>query len=259
MPARFSPRRSAADITIGALAFAAFSCAKAEPPAAPPAAAPTAVAPAPVAGEPAPVAAPVAAAAPIAPVAAGHDHAGHDHAGHDHAGHDHAGHDHGHEGGDKAHNCEEPDEAAVLDHAGVKGAPAAIEGKVYGAGVTDAPLVTISVLLGNVDAWVGKRVRVEGLVTEVCPMRGCWFDMAGDKAGATLRFKVKDGVMVFPLDAKGQKAVAEGVVRKIPLDLETSRKYMAHQAEEKSEPFDPASVKEPITIVRLDGTGAVLR
>ena len=83
--------------------------------------------------------------------------------------------------------------------------------------------------------------------------------MAGDEPNTSIRFKVKDGTMVFPLSAKGQTAVAEGVVRKIPLDLETSRKYMAHQAEEKGEPFDPDSVKEPVIIVRLDGTGAVLR
>lgn len=162
---------------------------------------------------------------------------------------------------DPGHECTEPAEAAVLVHAGAAapaGAPQPT-GKVYGAGVGATEVVAVSTLLADVDAWVGKKVRVEGLVADVCPMRGCWFEMAGDKAGTSVRFKVRDGDMVFPLSAKGQFAVAEGVVRKIPLDLETSRRYMAHQAEEKSEPFDPASVTAPITIVRLDGVGAVLR
>jgi hypothetical protein len=155
----------------------------------------------------------------------------------------------------------EPGAAAVKQEEANAGVGAALQlpGKTYGKGVTLTETIAIETLLRDADAWVGKRVRVEGLVTDVCPMRGCWFDMAGKKPGTKLRFKVRDGVMVFPLDAKGQRAVAEGVVRKIPLNLAQSKRYMAHQAEEKGEAFDPATVTEPITLVRLDGSGAVLR
>ena len=134
-----------------------------------------------------------------------------------------------------------------------------LEGKQYGAGVSATESVSISDLHKRVDALVGKRVRVEGTVTDVCPMRGCWFNMASDEPGKTLRFKVRDGVMVFPMSAKGQYAVAEGVVRKIPLNLEQTKRVLAHEAEEKGEPFDPSTVTEAITLVRLDGVGAVLR
>ncbi|MCO4762072.1 MAG: DUF4920 domain-containing protein [Myxococcales bacterium] len=136
---------------------------------------------------------------------------------------------------------------------------AAVAGKVYGKGVSAIPTVQVSALLADVDGYAGKRVRVEGIVMDVCPMRGCWFKMAGDKPGSNLRFKVRDGVMVFPMSAKGQFAVAEGVVRKIPLNLAQTKRYMAHQAEEKGEKFDVASVTKPMTIIRLDGVGAVLR
>lgn len=140
-------------------------------------------------------------------------------------------------------------------------APAAAkpDGKVYGAGVAATQTVKISDLHKRVDELVGKRVRVEGTVTDVCPMRGCWFNMASDEPGKTLRFKVRDGVMVFPMSARGQYAVAEGVVRKIPLNLEQTKRVLAHEAEEKGEPFDTSTVTEPITLVRLDGVGAVLR
>ncbi len=151
------------------------------------------------------------------------------------------------------------DNPAAAPAAGAGDASTQVAGKVYGKGVSDVPTVHVSKLLAEVETYVGKRVRVEGLVTDVCPMRGCWFNMAGDKPGTQLRFKVRDGVMVFPMSAKGQYAVAEGVVRKIPLTLEQTKKYMAHQAEEKGEKFDPASVTKPTTLVRLDGVGAVLR
>ena len=139
-------------------------------------------------------------------------------------------------------------------------APAAPpEGQVYGAGVSAAPVASIDEIKADPDKWVGKRVRVEGVVTDVCAKRGCWFKMAGDKPGEEMRFKVKDGVMVFPMSARGQYAGAEGLVRKIPLDLEQTRRVMAHEAEEQGNEFDPATVTEPITLVRLDGAGAVLR
>lgn len=159
--------------------------------------------------------------------------------------------------------------AAVKVKEGAANAPAAkpaantvdaapLQGTVYGKGVALTTTTKVSELRANPDAFVGKRVRVEGLVTDVCPMRGCWFNMAGDKVGSSLRFKVKDGVMVFPMSAKGKYAVAEGVVRKIPLNLDQTRRALAHEAEEKGEKFDPASVTKPITLVRLDGVGAVL-
>ena len=119
--------------------------------------------------------------------------------------------------------------------------------------------ITVADLKANVDKYEGKEVRVEGLVTGVCPKRGCWFDMAGEKAGDSMRFKVKDGVMVFPMEANGKYAVAQGVVRKMPMTLEQSKRWATYQAKEYGADIDPEKVTEPITIVRLDGSGAMIR
>lgn len=136
---------------------------------------------------------------------------------------------------------------------------AKLEGKTYGDGVKLAESVAISEIVDDPRSFDGKTVRVEGMVIDVCPKRGCWFEMAGDAPGKKMRFKVKDGVMVFPMDAKGKYAVAEGVVAVQELSLEETKKYAAYQAEEKGEDFDPASVTEAEMIVRIDGTGAVVR
>lgn len=138
--------------------------------------------------------------------------------------------------------------------------PAAEGGDVYGTGVgDDSETVSIADLSANPEAYAGKSVRVEGTVTDVCPKRGCWFDMAGSEPGQKMRFKVRDGEMVFPVDAKGKYAVAEGVVALQPLSLEQTREYLAYQAREYGADVDPESVTEPMTIVRLDGKGAVIR
>lgn len=136
----------------------------------------------------------------------------------------------------------------------------AAEGTVYGKGVAAGEPVAVSELIANPAAYVGKTVRVEGLVTDVCPKRGCWMNVAGDKEFQTIRIKVDDGVIVFPMDAKGKHAVAEGVFAKIDISREQAIEHARHLAEEKGESFDPAKAKDlPTVIYQIQGTGAVIR
>lgn len=135
--------------------------------------------------------------------------------------------------------------------------PAELKGQTFGAGVKLASATSIDAILSEPKKFAGQTVRVEGMITDVCPMRGCWFEMAGDKPGQKLRFKVTDGEMVFPVESKGKRAVAEGVVAVHELSLDDTREYAAEEAREKNHPFDPASITAPMSVVRLDGTGAV--
>jgi Domain of unknown function (DUF4920) len=132
-------------------------------------------------------------------------------------------------------------------------------GMPYGAGVKLAASTPIADILRDPAPFTGKTVRIEGLISDVCAKRGCWMDVAGEAAGDKLRFKVQDGDIVFPMEAKGRYAIAEGVVAVNELTLEAARDYAKYQAEEAGKPFDPASVTGPTRIVRLDGIGAVLR
>jgi hypothetical protein len=136
---------------------------------------------------------------------------------------------------------------------------AAPAGQTFGAGVKLAETTPIATILADPKAFQGKTVRVEGMVTDVCPKRGCWFELAGASPGQKLKFKVTDGEMVFPLDAKGKQAVAEGVVAVRELSLEETKEYAEYEAKEYGKPYDPASITKPTSIVRLDGTGAVFR
>ncbi|MDP6946515.1 MAG: DUF4920 domain-containing protein [Myxococcota bacterium] len=152
-----------------------------------------------------------------------------------------------------------PEAKPAAKTAEAKPAEAGVAGTKYGAGISLPESISIAELQANVDKYEGKEVRIEGLVTGVCPKRGCWFDMAGEKAGESMRFKVKDGVMVFPMEANGKYAVAQGVVRKMPKTLEQSKQWAAYQKKEYGADLDPESITEPITIVRLDGSGAMIR
>jgi hypothetical protein len=138
-------------------------------------------------------------------------------------------------------------------------APAPSPSQSFGAGVKLTETTPVATLLANAKTLVGKTVRVEGQVVDVCPKRGCWMDLAGPAPGQKVRFKVTDGEMVFPVDAKGKYAVVEGVVAVDELSLEETKEYVAYQKREYGAERDPASVTEPMSIVRVDGTGAMLR
>jgi hypothetical protein len=133
------------------------------------------------------------------------------------------------------------------------------EGQVYGAGLTEATPVTVGELLAHPESYLDQRVRVQGRITDVCPRRGCWIDIEESGAPSPIRFKVEDGEIVFPVDAMGKAVTAEGVFTKIELDRAQAEGYLRHLAEERDEPFDPATVTGPITLYQIRGLGAVVR
>ncbi len=136
----------------------------------------------------------------------------------------------------------------------------AVEGKVYGKPLTGTETTEIGYLLEHGDKLVGKTVRVEGLVNGVCEKRGCWMTIASTKEEfKEIRIKVEDGVIVFPMKAKGRHATAEGVLAKIEMSLEQTVAYQKHHAEEHGEEFDAASVTEPLTYFQIQGSGAVIQ
>jgi len=128
----------------------------------------------------------------------------------------------------------------------------------YGKTLSDGKVVKVSELFATPDEYVGKVVKVEGIITDVCEKRGCWMMIAGDQEFQAIRFKVEDGVIVIPMEAKGKKAVAEGTFRKIEMTKEQAIAQAKHHAEEQGLEFDPESVKGPSVMFQLDGTGAVI-
>jgi hypothetical protein len=136
----------------------------------------------------------------------------------------------------------------------------ALAGKSYGKPLTGSDTIEIGELLANPDQYLGKTVRVEGVITGVCEKRGCWMSL-GSKGEdfQEIRIKVEDGVIVFPMEAKGKTAVAEGTLAKVEMTLEQTVAYKKHHAEEHGEEFDPAAVTEPLVYYQIKGTGAVIR
>lgn len=89
--------------------------------------------------------------------------------------------------------------------------------QAFGAGIKQTEATPIKALYENPKAFVGKTIRIDGVVTAVCESMGCWMALApADNPDQTVRFKVDhDAGIVFPISARGKKASAEGVFEAI--------------------------------------------
>lgn len=126
----------------------------------------------------------------------------------------------------------------------------------FGKEITLTEKTKISEITNNPEDFLGKTVLVEGEVLEVCAAAGCWMELKSDDETGKIKIKVRDGDIVFPMSAKGKKAVVEGTVYKIELTKEEATEYYEHLAEEAGREFDPSTVTGPVTIYQIRGLGA---
>lgn len=126
----------------------------------------------------------------------------------------------------------------------------------YGKEISLTEKTSISTILAQPEKYVGKTVLVEGEILEVCAMAGCWMELKSDAENQKVKIKVKDGDIVFPVEAKGKSALVEGTVYKIELTKEEAVEYYEHVAAEQGTEFDAATVTGPITLYQIKGIGA---
>jgi len=128
--------------------------------------------------------------------------------------------------------------------------------KSYGKALTLAKATSIAEILNDPESFKGKRVLVEGRITDVCRMRGCWIQIADSTGTAEIRFKVEDGVIEFPRSVKGMQVRAEGIISVRVLTPDQQVEQGKHEAQEQGRGFNPSTIKGPKTVVQIQGEGA---
>jgi hypothetical protein len=129
----------------------------------------------------------------------------------------------------------------------------------FGDGADMKQLTAISKILASPNSFIDTPVTVEGTIVKVCKKRGCWVELASDKQFQTLRIKVRDGEMVFPMSTLGKVAYATGQLNALSFNVEQSKKYLAHRAEEQQESFDASTITEAITVYQITPTGVTIK
>lgn len=133
------------------------------------------------------------------------------------------------------------------------------QAKKYGTPLTLTNATKVSDIIANPDKYKGQRVQVAGPIVEVCEEMGCWIALGSDKEFQTLRFKVEDGVIVFPMSIKGLNAKVEGVIDVTLMSVEDQLKAGAEMAKEKKTAFDPKTITGPKLNIQIKGEGAEVK
>jgi hypothetical protein len=130
--------------------------------------------------------------------------------------------------------------------------------ETFGTAPTLTDATPIAQLLAKPADFQGKTVRVEGVVTGVCTMMGCWMALAPADApkGPAILIKVDDGVISFPTSARGKRATAQGVVERVgTTDAEGQEAAREHAEQEGRKPSPSGAAA---TSWRIKATGAIV-
>ena len=124
-----------------------------------------------------------------------------------------------------------------------------------GAGVVIDQPTPIADIVKNPEAFVGKTLRIDGTATAVCQEMGCWMAVSESikEGAATVRLKVEDGVIVFPVSAKGKAVSAQGTFERIKTDDVEGNEAASEHAKHDSKP-EAATAK-----YQLKATGAIVK
>ena len=143
--------------------------------------------------------------------------------------------------------------AAGLTAAGVA------QAKKFGTPLTLTEVTKVSDIFASPDKFNGKRVLVQGPIVDVCAEMGCWLAVGSDQEFQSIRFKVEDGVIVFPMSIKGMTAKVEGVLTVTMLSEADQIKQGEEMARESKKTFDPKTVKGPKASIQIKGEGAEVK
>jgi hypothetical protein len=121
-----------------------------------------------------------------------------------------------------------------------------------GTGVSVKEVTKIADVVKNPEAFVGKVIRLEGTATAVCQHEGCWLALSESaKTDApTVRLKVEDGVIVFPMTAKGKQVAAQGTFERVGANDEEGKEAAAEHAKHQA---------KATATYQLKATGAIIR
>ncbi len=118
---------------------------------------------------------------------------------------------------------------------------------------------SINELLSQPDNYVGKDVKIEGEIVDVCQNQGCFIHVKDSSSKETLLVKVNDGEIVFPKDAAGKKVVAQGKFEKQTQTKEQLIESTKHFAEEAGKKADTSKITQGKTTYRIKGQGAIIK
>ncbi len=129
----------------------------------------------------------------------------------------------------------------------------------YGNRIQKGVAKNIDEILKDPAKYLNKNVLVSGVIDDVCPMRGCWIQIYDKNQVGSLRVKVIDGEIVFPLSARNHNVTVQGTFVRLDLSKDQAINWKVHLAKEKGVEFDPKDIilqRKDYFEYRINCTGA---
>ena len=124
--------------------------------------------------------------------------------------------------------------------------------RTFGKPLSVKKAVSLQEALAQPSKYQNQKVLLEGKISDVCQMKGCWLMLSdGERA---IRIKFENYSFFVPKDSRGKKVRAEG-----RLIQETLSEDMAHHyAAEQSTKSDPSEIKGPQRVVTFEAAGVAI-
>lgn len=130
---------------------------------------------------------------------------------------------------------------------------AAEEASTYGAPLTVAEATPLSEALAEPEAFAGKEVLVEAVVTKSCKKKGCWLVLKdGD---SEVRVTFKDYGFFVPKGLSDRRARVQGELTRKTLSVKEARHFLKDEGATKEE---IKKVTAPVESVSFVASGVAL-
>jgi hypothetical protein len=133
----------------------------------------------------------------------------------------------------------------------------ATAGKHYGQKINPAGSISYENLLERLKTQDSIVIKVKGLVTGVCQVKGCWMNItsAENPSLPPMFVKFQDYAFFMPLDLSGHEVVMQGKAYTEVTTVDELRHYAEDAGKSKEE---IAKITEPKSELKFMATGVVL-
>ena len=124
--------------------------------------------------------------------------------------------------------------------------------RTFGKPLSIKKAVSLQEALQQPGKYQNRKVLLEGKITDVCQMKGCWLMLSdGERA---IRIKFENYSFFVPKDSRGKKVRAEGRLIQETLSEDMARHYAAEQSTKS----DPSEIKGPQRVVTFEAAGVTI-
>jgi hypothetical protein len=110
-------------------------------------------------------------------------------------------------------------------------------------------------LIGQMHGKDSLKIKLTGIISEVCQKKGCWMTMNID-GGKSMQIRFKDYGFFVPKDASGKTAFIEGVAFNDTIPVAELKHYAEDEGKSKEE---IEKIAEPEISVSFEASGVIIK